>query len=497
MKELSEQNKKLLKILRRGGYYSKILLILAVLGCVPLAVIPFYRSDVRYVHAFLLPVLIYCGLAFVFALFIKEKPPTRQYISPVVSASVPVIFAWGAAILLGALPFVFGGRLGFARALFESTSGWTTTGLTVVNADELPAIFLLHRAFMQYAGGLGFIVIMGILLEGRRITGLYNAEGHPEGLMPNLRRTSMAITLIYLVSLVLGTVAYVIAKMPVFDAICHTMSALSTAGFSTRNANIGAYGSLPVELISIVLMLIGMTNFAALLLFASLRLKRLFAMTEVRFLGKVLLVTIPLTALSLFFSAKLGVLRSIRDSAFAVVSILSTTGFSTADYSVYPAFAVGISLILMIIGGMTGSTAGGIKLLRTSVLIRATKANIAKRLSSSNKVTVLRYTRPNGAANIDGKLIYDTYEFVAVYLAIIVAGTLLVTLFSGATLYDAFYEFTSAIGTIGVSNGLSAQTNVPTLLVLIFGMILGRLEMYIVFIGIAEGIRRTVKRIGK
>lgn len=484
-------------MLRRGGYYSRILLILAALECVPLAVIPFYPGDARYVHAFLLPALIFCGLAFVFALIIRKKPATRQYVPPAVSASLPVVFTWVSAILLGALPFVFGGRLGFVQALFESASGWTTTGMTIVNADELPAIFLFHRAFMQYAGGLGFVVIMGILVEGRRITGLYNAEVHPEGIMPNIRRTSVTITLIYLVSLVIGTAAYVIAKMPVFDAICHTMSALSTAGFSTKSASIGAFGSLPVEIITIVLMLIGMTNFAALLLFASFRFRRLFEMTEVRFLGKVLLAAIPVTALSLYFSGKLGFLHSVREAAFAVVSILSTTGFSTADYLAYPAFAVGILLLLIFIGGMTGSTAGGIKLLRASVLLRATKANITKRLGSSRRVTVLRYTRPNGTANIDGKLISDTYEFVAVYIAIIAAGTLLITLFSRVPLHDAFYEFAAAIGTLGISNGVSAQANAPTLLVLIFGMILGRLEMYIVFIGITEGIRRAVKRVKK
>ncbi|MDR3310511.1 MAG: TrkH family potassium uptake protein [Oscillospiraceae bacterium] len=484
----------------RGGFYSKLLLIIGVLIAAPIIVSAFYPTDFRYWVSFAVPAVLLIAAGVLVSVCGKKKraAATTEWTAPLTRGAGPVMFAWAVAIAAGAVPFVIGGQMSVVHALFESVSGWSTTGLTVSDVESMPHIFLLHRAFMQYCGGLGFVIFIGILIEGRQLANLYNTEGHPDSMMPNVRRASLIIMRIYLASLVLGSAVYRLLGMPLFDAICHTMSALSTAGFSPRAASIGAYNSLAIELFTIVLMLAGASNFAVLLLLVKGKFKRTWRVTEVRVMFAVCALFIPLTALSVCFHGGKPFFAAVREAAFGVVSIFTTTGYATTDYAMWSAFALGLVMLLMILGGSTGSTAGGIKLLRAYVVIRVTKENIRKRLSPTHEVRIMRFTRPQGTAKIDAQLITDTMEFVTAYMGILVAGTLALILTSGASLDDALFEFTSALGTIGISNGLTAAANPASLVLLMFGMLLGRLEIFIVFIGIAgglKGIRRALPKI--
>lgn len=176
-----------------------------------------------------------------------------------------MLFAWGSGVVAGAVPFVMGGQLSVVQELFEAVSGWTTTGLSAMDVTHTPMIFLFHRSFMQYCGGLGFIMMMLIFISNKQSMNLYSAEGHPDKIMPNIKKTARAIFIVYNAFLVIGSIAYRLAGMDWFDSICHCMCSLSTGGFSTKLASIGHYDSVAVEAITIVLMLIGTTNFAALI----------------------------------------------------------------------------------------------------------------------------------------------------------------------------------------------------------------------------------------
>ncbi|MDR0905379.1 MAG: TrkH family potassium uptake protein, partial [Oscillospiraceae bacterium] len=395
------------------------------------------------------------------------------------------------------LPFVISGRLDFVHALFESVSGWSTGGMTVVNPDTLPHIFLFHRAFMQYCGGLGFVIIIGIVIGGRQVMSMYNTEVHPGGAQPNLRRTSLTIFLIYMSCFALGAALYRVFGMPLFDAICHAMGSLATAGFSVHSSSIGYYDSLPIEIITMLLMLVGSTNFAVLLLLVRRKFRRVAKISEVRFLGCVLLIFIPLSVFSLIAHNDFGFARSLREATFAVISVLSTTGFTTANYALWPPFVVGLIMLLMLLGGATGSTAGGIKLTRAYILVRVTKSNIFRRVSPSHRIRAMRYGTAQGEEPIDGVLVRDTLEFVTVYAAIIFIGTLLITHFEDSSLMDALFEFTAAFGTVGLSNGLTAHASTPTLVVEMVAMLLGRLEIFIVFIGVFSAFDKVRDRITK
>ena len=488
-----------ISLLRGAGYYSKVLLIIALFLAAPLLVLPFYPHESGEAAAFALPALGFAAVAAVSAYFSKPKPEAElgAWQSPLQKGSLPVLFAWLAAIVGGALPFMISGRLDIVHSLFESVSGWSTGGLSVADIDALPHIFLFHRAFMQFFGGLGFVIIFGIVIGGRQMMSMYNAEGHPGGIQTSLRRTSTAIILIYSSCLVLATVLYRIFGMTLFDALCHAMAAISTAGFSTHSASIGHHDSVPIELVTIVLMLVGSTNFAVLLLLARRRFRRVARISEVRFLGWVLLIFIPLVTFSLVAHGGYGLLEGLRNAVFAVVSTLSTTGFATSGYAAWPPFAVGLIMLLMILGGAAGSTAGGVKLVRAYILVRVTKSNIISRISPSNRVTSMRYGTVQGEETIDNSLVRDTMEFITVYAAIIFVGTLLIAHFEGASLMDSLFEFISVFSTIGMTNGLTTTASTPTLIVEMVGMILGRLEIFIVLIGVYSALgkaRRAVRR---
>ena len=491
--------KYLRKLLYDSSNYGKLILLIGILIAVPLVILPFCPEETKYISAFLLPSVISIVLGVAVCILVPRKEEgVTGWQSPLQRGSLPVMFAWCFSFLVGAFPFVLSGQLSFLHAFFESVSGWTTTGLTVVDVAVMPRIFLFHRSFMQFCGGLGFIIMIVMLVQGKQSMNLYNAEGHPDRIMPSLKRTARTIFSLYTGFFLLGTLLYRIFGMGLFDAVCHTMSALSTAGFTTQANSIGEYGSLPIEIITIVLMLIGSTNFAILLLLVKRKFRRMIRVSEFRFSIGLLLVFVPLTAFSLIKEMNMGIGESFIEALFGVVTTFSTTGYSTMNYAQWPPFAVGLLNLLMIIGGGAGSTAGGIKLSRTYLLIQITRENIRKRLSPARHITAPSYYRVQGKTPIDDVLIKDTVGFIACYMGVFIIGTLLLTLTSGSSLFEAVFEFASAFGTVGISNGLTnADATGGTLIVQMVGMILGRLEIFIVFIGVYSGVHALKQQIQK
>ncbi|MCL1793128.1 MAG: TrkH family potassium uptake protein [Oscillospiraceae bacterium] len=487
------------KFVSESSNYGKLILLVGLLVAAPLAVVPFYPEDGKYISAFLLPsaVSVVLGLVLCFCAPRKEKPAT-QWQSPLQKGSLPVMFAWCFAFFAGAAPFMLGGQLNFMLALFESVSGWTTTGLTVADVALMPHIFLFHRAFMQYCGGLGFIIMIAMLVQNRQNMNLYSAEGHPDRIMPSLKRTSQIIFLLYSCFLAAGSLAYRLFGMKLFDALCHSMCALSTAGFTTQAESIGGYHSLAIEITTVALMLVGSTNFSVLLLLVKGKFRKILRVSEVRFMIGLICVFVPLAAFSLMHKMGMGIREGLINSLFGVVTTFTTTGYSTMDYSLWPPFALGLLMALMIIGGSVGSTAGGIKLLRAYLLIRITKENVKTRISPARKVTELTYFRAQGQMPVDNAIVKDTFGFVACYMGVFIVGTLLLTLTADCPLFDAMFEFASAFGTVGISNGLTnAGASAGSLVVLMSGMILGRLEVFIVFIGIYAAISLARQKIAK
>lgn len=479
--------------------YGKLMLLVGALVAIPLIILPFYPVDATYTLSFLAPALGSVLLGAVVCLAGKRDDGNDnfEWQSSMQHSSLTVLFAWLWGMIVGAIPFIIGSQLTVIQSLFEAVSGWTTTGLSVMDVSKTPHIFLFHRSFMQFCGGLGFVMMMIVLVLGKQSMNLYNAEGHPDKLMPNLKKTAQTIFLMYNSFLVIGVAAYRIAGMKLFDSILHTMCSLSTGGFSTRLNSIGEYNSLAIEIVTIALMMIGTTNFAVLLLLTKRKWRQVVRVSEVRFMILLLAIFVPLTAISLSVGLGMDIGEGFRRASFDVISALSTTGYSTMSYTSWPPFAIGVLILMMLIGGGIGSTAGGIKMSRVYILLRLALLNIHKRLSPSRKIEAPYYVKAQGNTPIDHSLASDTTGFVVCYLVLFIVGALLTTITANCSLSEGMFEFASALGTVGLSIGLTGPaTGTGTLIIEMFGMMLGRLEIFIILIGIYSGIGIIKRRLG-
>ncbi|MCI8364881.1 MAG: TrkH family potassium uptake protein [Eubacterium sp.] len=485
------------KLLAGCSDYGKLMLLIGILVAFPLLVIPFYSSE----RGFFLPFFIPAAFSMLSGLLLcifgkKEESGCLERQSLLKTSSITVLFTWAWGIFIGAMPFILSGQLVPVQAVFESISGWTTAGLSVMDVQALPKIMLFHRSFMQYCGGLGFVVMMVMLISGRQSMDLFNAEGHPDKLKPNLKKTAQTIFFIYNGFLVAGTFSLFLLGMNFFESLCHAMCALSTGGFSTRANSIGEFGSLPVEMVTVLLMLVGSTNFAVLLLALRGKLRQVIKVSEVRFFAVLLLGLIPVTALSI--SAGNGLGTGFRHAVFNIVSALSTAGFSTVNLADWPPFALGIMILVMLMGGGIGSTAGGIKLTRIYLMFRIAALNLKKKLLPPRSVDVSYYMKAQGRIKLDEGVVYDAAGFVIFYIGIFIAGSLAMMVTEGCGLTEAMFEFASALGTVGLSIGITGTaTRSPTLIVEMIGMILGRLEIFIVLIGFCSSVKVMKERFAR
>jgi len=481
--------------------YGKLMLLIGLLVAIPLVIVPFYPQDSVFAVSFIFPSLFSILAGSIVCLVGKKDDSEFEWRSSMQRSSITVLFAWGWGVLVGAIPFVISGQLTFVQALFESVSGWTTTGLSVMDVSATQHIFLFHRSFMQFCGGLGFVMMIIMLVQDKQSMNLYNAEGHPDKLLPNLKKTARTICLMYNSFLFAGIVAYVIAGMSLFDAINHSMCSLSTGGFSTRLNSIGEYNSFSIEIITIILMLIGTTNFAVLSLLTRRKWRQVIRVSEVKFMFLLLLAFVPITAFSLISDMNMSIGEGLRRALFDVSSALSTSGYSSMSYASWPPLSISMLILTMLIGGGIGSTAGGIKLSRVYLMLRITLQNIRKRLLPPRNVESPYYFRAQGKTKIDSELAMDTTGFVSSYLCLYIIGTLLLTVTADCSLAEAMFEFASSLGTVGLSIGLTCpSTGAATLVVEMVGMIFGRLEIFIVFIcaySIGSALKQKLERIRK
>lgn len=466
---------------------GKIMILVGILVLAPVIIIPFFPKDIIYLKDFLYPSIISIILGLIICRINLHKSK-KGYFSWKKSSEISyliVILAWIWGIFIGAIPFIMGGYLNFIQAIFESVSAWTTTGLSVMDVSKTAHIFLFHRSFMQYCGGFGFMLMMVMLVSGKQSMQLFNAEGHPDKLMPNLKKTSRLIIVMYNIFLVLGTFAYKIGGMNYFDGITHTMCALSTGGFSTKLNSIGYFNSFYVNLVTIVLMIIGTTNFAVILLLLKGKVKKFLNVSEVKFMFLFMSLSTILVAWSVSDHLNIKFIDALKSTSVDVISAISTTGFSTMSYSKWPQFSIGLMIVLMIIGGGLGSTAGGIKIQRACILSKIAVNSIKARINTENFVDNIYIVKAQGKVRIDEKLEKETVGFALCYLLFFITGTLLISLTAKSSITNAMFEFSSALSTVGLSIGITGpNTNSLTLIIEILGMFFGRLEILVVLAGI-------------
>jgi trk system potassium uptake protein TrkH len=412
----------------------------------------------------------------------RTRLSTRQ-------AFLMTTFSWVAMTLFASIPFMFSElKLSFTDAFFEAMSGITTTGSTVVtDLDSAPRGILLWRALLQWIGGIGIIVTAIAVFPTLRVGGmqLFRMESSDQSdkALPRAAQVAGAIGVIYLVLTALCAVAYWLAGMSGFEAVAHAMTTIATAGFSTSDASFGHFNDATIEFIATVGMLVGALPFILYLKMLQGNGQVLFRDSQVQWFVSIVTLAVLAAAGWLWYVNGLEPARALRFASFNIVSVITGTGYATADFSLWGSFALPVFFFIMFIGGCAGSTTCGIKIFRFQVLYAAARTQI-HHLLQPHGVSIPHYNR----RPIPDEVIVSVLSFFFVFgvcFALLAIGLGMV----GLDFLSAVSAAATSISNVGPALGpvvgpASTFQSVPDLgkWMMAAGMLLGRLELFTVIV---------------
>jgi trk system potassium uptake protein TrkH len=399
-----------------------------------------------------------------------------------------VSLTWVFMSLLGAVPYLLSGQgISLASAVFESACGFATTGATTVaDVESLPRSLLFWRSVTHWFGGMGIILLTVALLPLLGVGGfqLIKAEApgpEKEKVTPKITETAKVLWLVYITLTFTLFLLYLLGGMNWFDALCHAFATMASGGVSTKNAGIASYNSAFIDIVTVVFMLLAGFNFN--LYFRLLRGKGidLLRNTEARAYLGIFIVASLVIAFSIFpLYGSAG--TALRYAAYQSASIMTTTGSAIADYELWPPLAQAVLFLLIGVGGCSGSTAGGIKVIRHAVLWKQT-LNELRRILYPQGIFSIRLNKKVGRKDV----VYGVAGFVFLYALVVVATTLITTT-SGVDLLSAFSASAAVIGNVGLGFGAAGPSHnygvFPDHIKWLFSfmMIAGRLELWTLFI---------------
>ena len=460
--------------------------LLAILGCSMLIPYSIQVLTQENSHSFIGAsfITIFIGILFILSNLEKQYKLNLQQIF-LFSA-----LAWFLIAAFGSLPFLLSPvSFSISEAFFESMSGITTTGATVItNLDETPKSILLWRAIMQWLGGIGIIVMAITILPLLKVGGmqLFKMEGplSTEKILPRTLEVATILILTYFVLTSLCAFFYWLFGMSIFDSIAHSMTTIATGGFSTHNESIGFFSNSNIELVASVFIILGSIPFISYLKFIKGNKKIFIEDIQIKGLINILCLSIVIMFIYLFIiSDETSIIDNFRISFFNVISILSGTGYVTDDFGLWGKFSLIFFLFLMFIGGCAGSTACGIKIFRLQMLLVFLKNQI-KKLISPNSVIIVKYNNQKISDDFMKSVITFIFSFLLIFFII----ALMLSL-TGLDFLTAISGAASAISNVGPGLGdiIGPDGNykdIPDISkwILAFGMLLGRLELFAILV---------------
>ena len=408
-----------------------------------------------------------------------------------------VALGWLAMSLFGSLPFVLSGVIpAWPDAFFEAVSGFTTTGATILPAVEgLPRGILFWRSFTHWIGGMGVLVLALAIMPTAGAMHILRAESPgpaPDKLVPKMAQTAKILYGIYLILTLVQVALLLLAGMSLFDAFIHAFGTAGTGGFSNKNASIGAYGSLPIELITGIFMLVFGISFTVHYQLVRKNWRFALADEELRLYLGIVAAAVLLISLDVWRHQLFSLPEALRHAFFQVSSIITTTGYATKDFNSWPVLSKGIIVILMFIGASAGSTGGGLKVIRVLLVFKLIRRELQRSKHPRLVKSILVNQRP-----VDQPVLEAAMTFILIYLLIFDGPTLLV-----APQRDDLVTAPTAVlsclsnigpGLAGVGPAASfAFFNPFAKLVLSFCMLVGRLEiMPVILLGMPSFWRRV------
>ena len=405
--------------------------------------------------------------------------------------------AWILISVVGALPFVISGAIpSFIDAFFETSSGFTTTGASILTEIEsLPRGILFWRSFTHWIGGMGFLIFILAVIPSLSTNTIFllKAESpgpNPGKIVPKIRETAKILYMIYFVMTVIETILLMVAGLSLYDALIHALGTAGTGGFSNMNRSVASFNNPAVEWIITIFMLLFGVNFALYFQMFKGDFKSEFKSEELRYYIIMIVVSIVLITINIldFNGGNIGL--SIRDSSFQVASVITTTGYATTDFNLWPTFSKIILTLLMFAGAMAGSTGGGIKTVRIVLILKAIKREIDKILHPKR----IQRVKMDGKV-VEEEVVLGVLLFIGAYIVISLIAIFIVALDG----FDLVTTTTSVIATIsnigpgfemvGATGNFAAFSPLSKI-VLSFCMLAGRLEIYPMLILFSPSIWR-------
>ncbi len=428
-------------------------------------------------------------------LLMYKKPASRSFYAK--EGLITVSLSWFIISLFGAIPFTFTGTtVSFIDSLFETISGFTTTGGSILtNVEVVDKSILFWRSFTHWIGGMGVLMfIMAILpMSGADPFHVMRAESPgptKEKLVPKARQTAKILYLIYIGLTVSEVIFLLFGGMPLYDSIVHTFGTAGTGGFSIKNASIGAYNSVYIEVVITVFMILFGVNFSAYFLLLAKKFKGFFTHEETRVYLGIILVSIVIISINLTGTVYSSAAESLRYSSFQVASIITTTGYASTDFNLWPTLSKFVLIFLMFIGASAGSTGGGIKVSRFMIMFKTMKRE-AVRILHPQAVRLIKLDN----IPVDEKVIRGTGIFMVIFFGITAISILLVS-FDGYSMESSATAVIACINNIGPGLGMVgpignfSEFSVFSKIVLSLDMLIGRLEVYPVLLLMSPAIWR-------
>ena len=455
-------------------------IILGIFMLIPIVVQFFYSEIDSSFFAASIVTIIFGTLFFLSNLDHDKKLNLQQ-------AFLLTSLSWMSLAVFGSLPFVFSTvEFSFTNAFFESMSGITTTGSTIIsNLESMPKGILLWRAILQWLGGIGIIVMAITLMPLMNVGGMQlfkiSNNDSSEKILPKSKEIALRLIYIYLVLTFLCAFSYKVLGMNIFDSVTHSMTTIATGGFSNYNESIGFFNSFPIEISAMIFIILGSLPFIAYIKFLSGNKKIFFSDIQIKTFLKIILISIVI--LSIYLTINSSAQLNLRSIFFNVISILTGTGYVNAQFDNWGSFPLILFLGLMFIGGFAGSTTCGIKIFRIQILYLFI-SNQLKKIIYPKGIFVLKYDQ----SPVDNKFIASIISFIYMYLVIFFIITALLSL-TGLDFITSISGAATSISNVGPGLGsiIGPNGNFSSLpdiskWILTLGMILGRLELFAILV---------------
>ncbi|WP_336019192.1 TrkH family potassium uptake protein [Fusobacterium polymorphum] len=470
---------------------SNLFKLMMALLLFPLAVSIYYREGLKLSMAYIIPIIILCVLSY----FLSGKGPENQsFFSK--EGLVIVALSWLLISFFGALPFVISGEIpNIIDAFFESVSGFTTTGATILSeVESLSKSIIFWRSFTHLVGGMGVLVLVLAILPKGNNQALHIMRAEVPGptvgkLVAKMSYNSRILYIIYLVMTLIMIVLLLAGGMSFFDACVHAFGTAGTGGFSSKNTSIGFYNSAYIDYVTSIGMLVFGLNFNLFYLLILGNIKQIFKSEEAKYYLSIVFIATAFICINIYpiYSS---ITRMIRDVFFTVSSIITTTGYSTVDFDKWPTFSKIILMFLMFCGGCAGSTAGGFKVSRLAILIKRFVREF-KKIGHPNKVLNIKLE----GKTLDKEMLEGVDSYFILY-SVILFILLLITAWESDTFITALSAVLATFNNIGPGLGAVGPTSnfglfSPFLkFILSLGMLLGRLEIIPLLILVSPRIYR-------